>query len=145
MSGKKAYLIAQAILCILLVLLLSVEAIRIFQEGTARRAEQPLEAIYTPQAVAAAFARLAPLLYLSVGMTAAGLLLGVKEEQRSPKTQRKTEAMEKKKENPKKQTVLRVAFLIAALVFIALGALNGSLMDVLAKAINLCSECIGLG
>ncbi|MBQ7656641.1 MAG: thioredoxin [Clostridia bacterium] len=53
--------------------------------------------------------------------------------------------MEKKKENPKKQTVLRVAFLIAALVFIALGALNGSLMDVLAKAINLCSECIGLG
>ena len=30
-------------------------------------------------------------------------------------------------------------------VFLALGVLNGGMRDVLAKAINICTECIGLG
>ncbi|MBR4539430.1 MAG: thioredoxin [Clostridia bacterium] len=35
--------------------------------------------------------------------------------------------------------------LAAAIVFIFLGIFNGSALDVLTKAINICSECIGLG
>ncbi|MBD5161319.1 MAG: hypothetical protein HDT14_04745 [Oscillibacter sp.] len=41
--------------------------------------------------------------------------------------------------------VLRIALYAAALVLLALGAANGGLWDVLVKAVNICTECIGLG
>ena len=41
--------------------------------------------------------------------------------------------------------ILRVAVLVAAVVLIVLGILNGGMKDVLAKAIRICTECIGLG
>ena len=31
------------------------------------------------------------------------------------------------------------------IVFIVLGVMNGGLRDVLVKAVNICTECIGLG
>ena len=40
---------------------------------------------------------------------------------------------------------LRIALLAAAVVLIVLGVQNGGLNDVLVKAINICTECIGLG
>ena len=40
---------------------------------------------------------------------------------------------------------VRLALLTAAIVFIVLGVMNGGLLDVLVKAINICTECIGLG
>lgn len=40
---------------------------------------------------------------------------------------------------------VRIAVLAAAAAMIIAGALNGSLRDVLVKAINLCTECVGLG
>ena len=40
---------------------------------------------------------------------------------------------------------VRIIVLAAAAAMIIAGALNGSLRDVLIKAINLCTECIGLG
>ena len=48
------------------------------------------------------------------------------------------------KTNPMKlkQTFTMLA---AALALIVLGVLNGGLRDVLVKAVNLCTECIGLG
>ena len=42
-------------------------------------------------------------------------------------------------------TPLRAALYIIAIVFIVLGVMNGGLRDVLVKAINICTECIGLG
>lgn len=42
-------------------------------------------------------------------------------------------------------TRLRTAILVIAIVFIVLGVMNGGLRDVLVKAINICTECIGLG
>lgn len=41
--------------------------------------------------------------------------------------------------------VLRCVILIAAVVLIVLGVLNGGIDDVLGKAIRICTECIGLG
>lgn len=41
--------------------------------------------------------------------------------------------------------VLRIALYAAAILFIVLGVMNGGLYDVLVKAINICTECIGLG
>lgn len=40
---------------------------------------------------------------------------------------------------------LRACLYTVAVVFIVLGVMNGGLHDVLVKAINICTECIGLG
>ena len=41
--------------------------------------------------------------------------------------------------------VLRALLFAVAIVFIVLGVMNGGLHDVLVKAVNICTECIGLG
>lgn len=43
------------------------------------------------------------------------------------------------------QKKLRILILTIALLFILLGVMNGGAYDVLVKAINICTECIGLG
>lgn len=50
-----------------------------------------------------------------------------------------------KPEKPFAKNALRVALLAAAVVLIGLGVQNGGMFDVLVKAINICTECIGLG
>lgn len=43
------------------------------------------------------------------------------------------------------KNILRALLITAAAVLIALGIMNGGMADVLAKAIKICTECIGLG
>jgi len=56
-----------------------------------------------------------------------------------------------KRPAPKQETrggriiVLRAVLYAAAIVLVVLGVLNGGMRDVLIKAINICTECIGLG
>ncbi len=45
----------------------------------------------------------------------------------------------------KRERLVRCLLLLAAAGLIALGVLNGGMRDVLIKAINICTECIGLG
>ena len=40
---------------------------------------------------------------------------------------------------------IHVSYVQVAILFIVLGVMNGGLRDVLVKAINICTECIGLG
>ena len=40
---------------------------------------------------------------------------------------------------------IRIALIVIALALIVLGTLNGGMADVLSKATNICTECIGLG
>ena len=47
-------------------------------------------------------------------------------------------------ETPQRRAA-RIALFAAAAVLITLGVINGGLNDVLVKAINICTECIGLG
>lgn len=47
--------------------------------------------------------------------------------------------------NLRRKNMLRVIMLMAAVLLIVLGITNGGLWDVLVKAINICTECIGLG
>lgn len=51
----------------------------------------------------------------------------------------------KQRKKPPRKTPVRAAVLIAAALFIAAGILNGSALDVLIKAITICTECVGLG
>ena len=41
--------------------------------------------------------------------------------------------------------ILRIALLVLACVLIVAGVFNGSANDVFGKAVNICTECIGLG
>ena len=45
----------------------------------------------------------------------------------------------------KEPTHMRTALYLLAIIFVVWGMLNGGLYDVLVKAINICTECIGLG
>ena len=45
----------------------------------------------------------------------------------------------------RKHSDIKSATPAAAITLIALGVLNGGMRDVLVKAINICTECIGLG
>ena len=253
MDRRKGYLIAQTVLCCLLVFFLAYAAIRLYREGIARKADQPLAAIYTAENVTDILIKLSPLFFALVGMTAAGLRLGIRDERekrpvKNPALERdllvsalpspgKTiqkerrvqrcvrwsgraafglcmapeliyctkkdhfpggdlenmiisltmavfpwiaagffflilaglleeksilreadaarkqlrEDRSRKKLNVQMQvssrhaTSLRAVLLAAAVVFLVLGVLNGSLRDVLLKAINICTECVGLG
>ena len=46
---------------------------------------------------------------------------------------------------PKHVNTLRAVVVIAAVLLIIAGILNGGALDVLVKAINICTECVGLG
>ena len=81
MSKTKVYLILQAVLCVLLVVLLSVSAIGIYRDGVARRAEDPRAPIYTRRIAAEKCAPIAPLAVISAVMLIAGLALGLRDEE----------------------------------------------------------------
>ena len=80
MTKSKLYLALQALVCVALVALLAASAIGIYREGSARKAEHPMESIYTPEDVAQKFAPIAPLFFAGIGLLIAGLVLGVKDE-----------------------------------------------------------------
>ncbi len=70
----------QALLCIFLTISLAVSAIRVLEEGTARKANDPAVSIYTPEIAAEHLKANAPVFLLSLTLTAAGLLLGIRDE-----------------------------------------------------------------
>ena len=80
MKKSKVYLILQTLVCIALVALMSVTAVSIYREGSARKALNPLESVYTPEIVAEKMAPIAPLLFAGLGLMIAGLILGAKDE-----------------------------------------------------------------
>jgi len=80
MNRKKAYLIIQLILCILLAGLLIAAAVGIYREGLAlRQAGDALAWIYTKEKAADAFAPIAPVFFGAIGLMAAGLILGIQD------------------------------------------------------------------
>lgn len=63
------------------------------------------------------------------------------------KPQKSTEKDEKRHffQTEKGLAVIRIAVLACAVAFIVVGVCNGGMKDVFAKAIKICTECIGLG
>ena len=254
MTKSKLYLALQAVVCVALVALLSASAISIYREGTARKAEHPLESVYTPENAAQKFTPIAPLLFAGIGLLIAGLVLNVKDENaekpvkdaelsrdliatrvaqpseamirerrlqkkmllggwivfalcmapilvfllnpnhfpqddlegmffglmrvflpwsavglgalavssvlREKSILRETQAAQAQQKEekatgiaavrrpvdpPKKTAIPQMIIVVAAVVLIIAGVLNGSALDVLYKAITICTECVGLG
>ena len=194
---KKAYLVLQTVLCVLIAAGLVAAAWQIYGSGSLLRAGNPLEWIYTRARVGEKLALLTPLIFAGLGMGIAGMILGVMDERES-KPGKKARAtgssafesgtktgkclqknsgdnMPERDSSLMPETgnslgqemdsslmpgtdssfmpgtgrrglrVVRAVLVSAAFVLILVGIANGSATDVLYKAANICTECIGLG
>lgn len=158
MSNKKLFLLGQSVLCILTAALFAAAIVTIYVEGSAYQAAgHPSEWIFTREKVVSRIMPLLPLLFLSIAMTVFGLMRGIRDEDAckpakdvdiaakeagmawTPPSQRTDPA------KLRRQNLLWCALMAAAVVMVLLGTFNGSMKDVLVKAIKICTECVGLG
>ena len=105
---------------------------------------------FSRESVAATFSQIAFPVYLCIVMTIINIIWGII----SPIDEKKPNAKKKPLHNEvtedeivaeKRYHAWRNIIIVAAIIFIAAGLLNGGTIAVLAKAINICTECIGLG
>lgn len=144
MKKRKALSLAVTVLTALLCASLCASVLALYFSGARSRAESgsALTPIFTREAVARQLMWVYPVLGLwLIAVIAARIGQAERAWKKSlpPRTPMKTI-----KEAPGKN-VLRLVLFAAAGLFIVLGVLNGGLNDVLVKAINICTECIGLG
>lgn len=143
---RKAILAVQSALYILLAVLAAASAIGIYRAGAAARETDPLAWIFTAEKSAAQFQKIMPVLGLAVLSTILCLVLRVRDEEGSgPVKGKVTPADPPACARTKKVGRLRTVLIIAAVLLMAAGIYNGSALDVLGKAINICTECVGLG
>lgn len=80
MDKRKAVLLVQSILCVVLALLLIAGVLGIYVQGSAAKADNPLAWIFSRELVAQRLRPIAPLFFAALGVTLLGLVLGVKDE-----------------------------------------------------------------
>jgi hypothetical protein len=105
--------------------------------------------------VKAAFAVVLPLSAIAVGIHVPRLYVAevsCERELRLTKEYVKANMIPKAEESPEKvekreniAIIVKCAVFAVAVIFIMLGIVNGGMDDVLAKAVKICTECIGLG
>ena len=81
MTRVKLYLWISAFLCAALFLLPGLGFLDIYREGAQQHALDPMTWIFTREIVREKLSRLSPLFLMSIGFLAAGLILGIKDEQ----------------------------------------------------------------
>lgn len=145
MSKRRAFLIAQALLCALVAGLLAYAAIGLYAEGVAvqRETGDLFDYIYTREKVAARLAPILPLMLAAMGMTVAGWILDIRDENADRPVPMPMKAGNP--QNPRAVAAVRAALLIIAAALIVAGIVNGGLEDVFTKANAICMECVGLG
>ena len=146
-------------MCILAAILLAGAAIGIYAEGMERKAADPTAYIYTREQAVSAAAPGLLILIVGLGFSIAGQVMGIHDENDDKPApgdvyaggmryaitdpdDNRTEDRNKKEDRINK---IRLAVLILAVICIIAGAANGNMKDILVKAINICTECIGLG
>lgn len=154
MTRTKLFLIVQAVLCAVTAVLLAAGALSLYLDGAAKQAEGDLfYYMFTRERVGARLLPILPLLFCAFGLTVAGVILGIKDENaekpvRDEKLLRNLGSIREKavhQQADQKTRILRTAVLVIALILIVIGILNGGLEDVLAKGAAICTECVGLG
>ncbi len=154
MTREKWFMAVQAVLCAAIAALLAAGALSLYLDGAAKQAEGDLfYYMFTRERVGAKLLPVLPLLFCSIGLTVAGVLLGVRDENadkavKDEKMLRDLGSIRERavhQQADRKTRILRTAVLVIALILIILGILNGGLEDVLAKGAAICTECVGLG
>ena len=80
MTKNKILLIAQALLCVLLVVMLAVSAVGIYRSGMAEKSVNPLAWVYTREKVGAALKPVLPVFLAAIAVTVACAVLNVRDE-----------------------------------------------------------------
>ncbi len=80
MTRSKVYLILQSLLCVALAVWMIAAVNLLFREGMALKEADPLAWIFTREKVGDRFAIIAPVFFIAVGTTLAGLILGIRDE-----------------------------------------------------------------
>ena len=145
MTRRRIFLWIQTVLCILLCVLSAAAIIGIYREGvTAQAAGEAASPIFTREKVVERLAPVAPLFIGSFLFTLAGLLPGIRDESRD-KPAKDAMATGKREIKGNALKAVRVCMLVLAIALIIHGIFNGSMRDVLFKAVRICTECVGLG
>ena len=154
MTGKKAFLITQSVFCALVAGLLAAGALCLYFDGAAKQAEGDLfYYMYTREKAGARLLPVLPVFFCAFGLTVAGLILGVKDDNadkpvRDEKLLRDLGGIQDRAVHQtatQSQVYLRAAVIALAVCMIIAGILNGGLEEVLAKGATICTECVGLG
>ena len=141
---RAALRIALGALCVLICAYLIISAVSQYREGLALRAQGALDAPLFTRAAAVATLRTAAWPALVAAALAIGLWLWDRRAGRArPQGDAPRTFMGRK---PARLTrAARIALIALSLALILLGIMNGSARDTLIKAINICTECVGLG
>ena len=152
MTGKKAYMVVEAVLCALTAGLLAGAAIRMYVQGAAVQASGDLfYYIFTREKVGAVLQNILPLITALIAFTAAGWILKIRDESADKPVilkridVKRCAAMAVPQKSGRSEHILRIVFLCLAAALIIWGVLNGGLEDVFTKGSVICTECIGLG
>ena len=158
MDKRKILLYINSALYGLWAILTAGSAISIYLKGAAYQAQGHPEAwIFTREKAMEAFGTFVPVLALAVVMTLICVIKGIRDDSQDKpvadpdlisiyKAERETERdVQAEAAKAKKLQVVKITLLIAAVIFVIAGIRNGSMEDTLIKAINICTECVGLG
>ena len=158
MDKRKILLYINSALYGLWAILTAGSAVSIYLEGTAYQAQGHPEAwIFTREKAMEAFGTFVPVLALAVVMTLICVIKGIRDDSQDKpvadpdlisiyKAERETERdIQAEAAKAKKLRAVKITVLIAAVIFVIAGIRNGSMEDTLIKAINICTECVGLG
>ena len=153
MTRKRIFLIAQAALCALTAAFLAAAALRLYLSGAGGQAGGLFDPAYTREKAGAKLLPILPLFFTALGLTLAGLILGIKDEKAEKPV--RDEILLKDLGSIQNKAVhqtatqgelyARVAIITLAVCMIIAGIINGGLEDVLAKGATICTECVGLG
>ena len=158
MDKRKILLYINSALYGLWAILTAGSAVSIYLEGTAYQAQGHPEAwIFTREKAAEAFGTYVPVLALAVVVTLICVIKGICDDSQDKpvadpdlisiyKAERETERdIQAEAAKTKKLRTVQITVLIAAVIFVIVGIRNGSIEDTLIKAVNICTECVGLG
>lgn len=147
-KGLRVMRVALAVMTVLVCLLFIWQAADIYLTGN--RPENfsapgvRIEQVYTRADIAARFGRIAPVVYAYIAAVAVGLVWQAAAKGREKKPRPAVIPPAEKKPS-KYLAAARLVLVGAAVALVVLGIGNGGAHDVLVKAVNICTECIGLG
>ena len=132
-----------AISTVLLLVVVGWHCFDIYHDGLA--GSEP-DAIFTAEKVSARLQTLVvPLVLLAMLLVLTSVYAGEPEKHQVRLRTSNRNGYEKHALSKRKAAFARIAMLVMGIVFMLWGVLNGGMYDVFVKAINICTECIGLG
>ena len=101
---------------------------------------------FTPESVAAAFRYIAVPVYLCIALAIGGLILdAISPAETTKRKIRKAMDPPTSSQSGHKLLYARLALLGVGIAIFAYGFIAGGTADVMTKAVNICTECVGLG